>query len=243
MSTSRYAAAVLSAGALVLAACQPAQQAAPDGPGCRGYCTAPPPPSQARPPARPRVQRSRQARPPRPVRPRCRAASPAAAAAASPAARPAASPAASPSPVARRLPLPRLTPAARMQPVAGGKQLRVGLVTDVGKVDDRSFNQSAWEGVQCAQKNLGITDIKFIETTAPTDYGPNIDQFAQDNYDVIVTVGFLLGPATRSPRPRNTPTSSSSASTSSRTRPCPTWPAWSSTRTRPATWPGIWRAR
>jgi basic membrane protein A len=78
----------------------------------------------------------------------------------------------------------------------GGKQLRVGLVTDVGKVDDRSFNQSAWEGVQCAQKNLGFTDIKFIETQQSTDYAANIDQFVSDNYDVIVTVGFLLGPAT-----------------------------------------------
>jgi len=68
----------------------------------------------------------------------------------------------------------------------------VGLVTDVGKVDDRSFNQSAWEGVQCAQKNLGA-DVKFIETTDPRDYAKNIDQFAQDNYDVIVTVGFALG--------------------------------------------------
>src|SRR5207245_9101458 len=75
---------------------------------------------------------------------------------------------------------------------AGAKKLRVGLVTDVGKVDDKSFNQSAWEGVQCAQKNLGA-DVKFIETTDPKDYGKNIDQFAQDNYDVIVTVGFALG--------------------------------------------------
>jgi basic membrane protein A len=62
----------------------------------------------------------------------------------------------------------------------------------VGKVDDKSFNQSAWEGVQCAQKNLGA-DVKFIETTDPKDYAKNIDQFAQDNYDVIVTVGFALG--------------------------------------------------
>ena len=75
---------------------------------------------------------------------------------------------------------------------AGAKALRVGLVTDVGKVDDKSFNQSAWEGVQCAQKNLGLTDVKYIETTNPTEYGKNIEQFAQDNYDVIVTVGFGL---------------------------------------------------
>src|ERR687884_297111 len=75
---------------------------------------------------------------------------------------------------------------------AGAKALRVGLVTDVGKVDDKSFNQSAWEGVQCAQKNLGLADVKYIETTNPTEYGKNIEQFAQDNYDVIVTVGFGL---------------------------------------------------
>lgn len=75
---------------------------------------------------------------------------------------------------------------------AGAKKLRVGLVTDVGKVDDKSFNQSAWEGVQCAQKNLAA-DVKFVETTDPKDYGKNIEQFAQDNYDVIVTVGFALG--------------------------------------------------
>jgi len=46
--------------------------------------------------------------------------------------------------------------------------------------------------VQCAQKNLGA-EVKFIETTDPKDYAKNIDQFAQDNYDVIVTVGFALG--------------------------------------------------
>ncbi len=79
------------------------------------------------------------------------------------------------------------------QPAAGGaRALKVGLVTDVGKVDDKSFNQSAWEGVQCAQKNLNAT-VKFIETTDPKDYGKNIDQFAQDGYDVIITVGFALG--------------------------------------------------
>jgi basic membrane protein A len=79
------------------------------------------------------------------------------------------------------------------QPAAAvAKVLKVGLVTDVGKVDDKSFNQSAWEGVQCAGTNLKA-DVKFIETTDPKDYGKNIDQFAQDNYDVIITVGFALG--------------------------------------------------
>lgn len=69
-------------------------------------------------------------------------------------------------------------------------------MTDVGKVDDKSFNQSAWEGVLRAQRELGA-EVKFLETTDPKDYAKNIDQFAQDNYDVIVTVGFAIGQATQ----------------------------------------------
>lgn len=71
----------------------------------------------------------------------------------------------------------------------------VGLVTDVGEVDDKSFNQSAWEGVQQASEELGAK-IEYIETGDAKDYGANIDLFAGQNYDVIVTVGFALGEAT-----------------------------------------------
>lgn len=72
---------------------------------------------------------------------------------------------------------------------------RVGLVTDVGGVNDKSFNQSAWAGVQKAMKDFGV-DAKFIESKQPTDYEKNIDQFATEKYDVIITVGFLMGDAT-----------------------------------------------
>ena len=49
----------------------------------------------------------------------------------------------------------------------------IGLVTDTGKVDDKSFNQSAWEGAKAAAKvNGGFA--KYIETTDPKDYGKNI---------------------------------------------------------------------
>lgn len=74
-------------------------------------------------------------------------------------------------------------------------KLKIGLVTDVGKVDDKSFNQSAWEGVQQAEKELGA-EVKYVETTDPKDYAKNIEQFANSNYNVIVTVGFGLGEAT-----------------------------------------------
>ncbi len=71
----------------------------------------------------------------------------------------------------------------------------VGLVTDVGKIDDKSFNQSTWEGVKQAEKELGAI-VQYIETTDSKDYDKNIATFADANYDVIVTVGFALGEAT-----------------------------------------------
>ena len=71
----------------------------------------------------------------------------------------------------------------------------VGLVTDVGKINDKSFNQSAWQGVQLAEKELGA-HIQYIETTDARDYAKNISTFGEARYDVIVTVGFALGDAT-----------------------------------------------
>jgi basic membrane protein A len=71
----------------------------------------------------------------------------------------------------------------------------VGLVTDVGKVDDKGFNQAAWEGVQEVKGELGA-QTKYVETTDPKDYAKNIKQFTDAKYDVIVTVGFLMGEAT-----------------------------------------------
>lgn len=76
-----------------------------------------------------------------------------------------------------------------------GKTFCVGLVTDVGVIDDKSFNQSAWEGVQKAGAELGAV-IKYIETRDAKDYEQNIRLFAENNYKVILTVGFALGEAT-----------------------------------------------
>lgn len=72
----------------------------------------------------------------------------------------------------------------------------VGLVTDIGKINDRSFNQSAWEGVQRAEEELGAL-VQYIETADVKDSAKNIATFANENYDVIVTVGFNLREATR----------------------------------------------
>ncbi|MEZ4736110.1 MAG: BMP family ABC transporter substrate-binding protein [Caldilineaceae bacterium] len=77
--------------------------------------------------------------------------------------------------------------------------LKIGLVTDVGRVNDRSFNQSAWEGVLQACNELGLAegeDCRFIETQDPADYAENIQQFIDAGFNVVVSVGFALGEAT-----------------------------------------------
>lgn len=74
--------------------------------------------------------------------------------------------------------------------------LCIGLVTDVGRIDDKSFNQSAWEGAQQAAEALGAAQVNYVETTNATDYAANIALFADQGYDIIVTVGFAMGEAT-----------------------------------------------
>jgi basic membrane protein A len=71
----------------------------------------------------------------------------------------------------------------------------VGLMTDVGEVDDKSFNQSAWEGVKLAETELGAI-VNYVETKDGKDYEANIALFGDKDYDVIVTVGFAAGDAT-----------------------------------------------
>jgi basic membrane protein A len=81
----------------------------------------------------------------------------------------------------------------------------IGLITDTGKVDDKSFNQSAWEGTEAAAQAVGGF-AKYIETTDPKDYASNIAQFVDREYDVIVTVGFLMAEATLEAAKANTGT-------------------------------------
>jgi len=70
-----------------------------------------------------------------------------------------------------------------------------GEVTDTGGIDDRSFNASAWKGLQDAQSQLGI-QIQYLGSTQQSDYAPNIQQFVTKKANLIVTVGFLMGDAT-----------------------------------------------
>jgi basic membrane protein A and related proteins len=69
-------------------------------------------------------------------------------------------------------------------------------VTDTGGIDDRSFNATAWKGMQDAQSSLGV-QVKFLESTTSNDFTPNLQTFVQQKCGLIVTVGFLLGDATK----------------------------------------------
>jgi basic membrane protein A and related proteins len=69
------------------------------------------------------------------------------------------------------------------------------LVTDTGGIDDRSFNQTAWAGLQRAEEDFGI-DIANLESNSESDYEPHINTFIEQGCGLIVTVGFLLEEAT-----------------------------------------------
>ena len=77
-----------------------------------------------------------------------------------------------------------------------GQTYTVGQVTDVGGIDDKSFNQTAWKGVQDAIASLPVEGV-FLESQQQTDYEKNINEFLSQNKDMIITVGFLLADATK----------------------------------------------
>jgi basic membrane protein A len=68
---------------------------------------------------------------------------------------------------------------------------QVGMVTDIGGVDDRSFNATSWAGVEQAEEDLNVEGT-VLESEQQTDYATNITQLLNQDTDLIVTVGFLL---------------------------------------------------
>ena len=77
-----------------------------------------------------------------------------------------------------------------------GTGFKIGMVTDVGGVNDGSFNQSAWEGLQRAGEAFGC-EVKYIESKGDADYVPNIESFLDEDYDLIVCVGYMMADAVR----------------------------------------------
>jgi basic membrane protein A len=85
-----------------------------------------------------------------------------------------------------------IPPTAVPPTTAPPKGAFVGQVTDLGGIDDKSFNASAWKGAEDAVAEFGI-EAKFLESQQQSDYAKNVQQYLDEGTDLIVTVGFLLG--------------------------------------------------
>ena len=87
--------------------------------------------------------------------------------------------------------------AAPSAPAASGESdALIGLVTDVGTLDDKNFNEYSWLGAQQGATAIGAEDPRAIVTAASADYAANIQTLVDEGYDLIVTVGFAIGAAT-----------------------------------------------
>jgi basic membrane protein A and related proteins len=77
---------------------------------------------------------------------------------------------------------------------SAAKTIRVGLVTDLGQLNDRGFNQLAYQGLKRAERELGI-EGRVVQSASAADYIPNMRRLARDGYDLIIGVGFAQGDA------------------------------------------------
>ena len=77
---------------------------------------------------------------------------------------------------------------------ASGSDLKIGLVTDIGGLDDRSFNFLANEGLKRAEDELGVQG-RVVISKANADYVPNLSSLARQDYDLVIAVGFLMAEA------------------------------------------------
>ncbi|MDY0323772.1 MAG: BMP family ABC transporter substrate-binding protein [Candidatus Carbobacillus sp.] len=77
-----------------------------------------------------------------------------------------------------------------------GGAFKVGMVTDIGGINDNSFNQGAWEGLQKFSKDTGA-EVKYLESKSDADYVPNLNQFVQNGYQLIWGIGYMMGDAVK----------------------------------------------
>ena len=73
------------------------------------------------------------------------------------------------------------------------EKLKVAMITDVAGVNDQSYNQSAWEGLERAGKELGV-EVKYLESKQDSDYTTNVETLVDEDVDLIIGVGSKLGP-------------------------------------------------
>ena len=80
-------------------------------------------------------------------------------------------------------------------PAAPAEKVKIGMVTDVGGVNDKSFNQTSWEGLQALDPE--VFEVNYLESKTDADYQTNINTFIDEGYDLIICVGYMLADATR----------------------------------------------
>lgn len=78
---------------------------------------------------------------------------------------------------------------------ASGNKLSACMVLDTGGVDDKSFNENSWAGMQAASKANPNISVKYVPSNSGSDYTPNLTKYAQGNCDSVIAVGGLMGDA------------------------------------------------
>ena len=84
------------------------------------------------------------------------------------------------------------TPAPAQPPAADGTAFRVGMITDIGGINDQSFNQSAWEGLERARDDFGVS-VYVLESRTDADYLAHMETLVEDGVDLVIGVGFRMG--------------------------------------------------
>ncbi|HLR61867.1 MAG TPA: BMP family protein [Lentibacillus sp.] len=77
----------------------------------------------------------------------------------------------------------------------GPSDFSAGMVTDVGGVDDKSFNQSAWEGLQAWGEEHGLEQgqgFDYAQSNSDSDYAPNLNRLVREGYNVVFGIGYKL---------------------------------------------------
>ena len=75
--------------------------------------------------------------------------------------------------------------------------IRVGVITDVGGINDKSFNQTTWEGMEALMAENPAVQATYLESATDADYSSNIETFVDEGYDLIICVGYMLADACR----------------------------------------------
>ena len=88
------------------------------------------------------------------------------------------------------------TPTTETEAPVVEEKVKVCQITDTGGIDDKSFNETAWNGILLAKEQLGV-EGKYLESKEVADYEKFLNAFLEEECDLIITVGFLIGDATK----------------------------------------------